>query len=237
MNNHPVAIISGASRGIGKACAIGLAQSGYQTCLIGRGKETLDAVFREMTSKDYPEPYITVFDLNDIKGIPQLIQNITAKFGRIDVLVNNAGRTCNGSLDIGLNELEAVINLNITAPFALLKAVVPVMQSQRHGYIFNIASRAGKVGFRNKGVYGASKFGLVGLTESLYRELSSDGISVTSICPGWVNTDLAREANSPLTAEEMIQPEDIMETINYLLRLSPNACVKEIVLECFKSIH
>jgi short-subunit dehydrogenase len=237
MTNLPVAIISGASRGIGKACAVGLAKLGYQTCLIGREKETLKVVSDEIIENNLSEPYLISINLNDIHLIPGIIEDIFVKFGRIDVLVNNAGQSNNHSLDAGIDEFEAVINLNLTAPFALLKAVVPLMKERQHGYIFNIASRSGKIGFEGKGVYAASKFGLVGLTEVLYRELASDGISVTSICPGWVNTELAFEGGTPLKAEEMIQPEDIMETLQWLLRLSAKACVKEVVLESFFSIH
>lgn len=184
MTNLPVAIISGASRGIGKACAMGLARLGYQTCLIGRNEETLKMASDEIAENNLPEPFLIAADLNDIHLIPGMIDIINTKFKRIDVLVNNAGQTNNHSLDAGIEEFEAVLHLNLTAPFALLKAVVPLMKKRRQGYIFNIASRSGKIGFEGKGVYAASKFGLVGLTESLYRELAADGISVTSICPG-----------------------------------------------------
>ena len=114
--------------------------------------------------------------------------------------------------------------------------VVPIMKKQGSGHIFNIASRAGKVGFAGKGVYGATKFGLVGLSESLYRELSEAGISVTAICPGWVNTELAQQGGTPLSEEDMIQPEDILKTIQWLLALSPNTRIKDVVIECNKSI-
>lgn len=110
------------------------------------------------------------------------------------------------------------------------------MKQQQSGYIFNVASRSGKVGFAGSGGYSASKFGLVGLNESLYRELTPQGIKVTALCPAWVNTKMAREAGTPLEAGEMIQPDDLFETIRWLLNLSSGACVKEVVITNPKSL-
>ena len=110
------------------------------------------------------------------------------------------------------------------------------MKSNKEGHIINISSRAGKYGFPGSGIYSASKFGLNGLTESLYREYVSTGVKVTTICPGWVNTDMAFEANSPYKAAEMIQPEDIVKAVKFLLDLSGPTCIKELVIESSKSI-
>jgi 3-oxoacyl-[acyl-carrier protein] reductase len=117
-----------------------------------------------------------------------------------------------------------------------LKEVVPLMKKRGKGHIFNIASRGGKTGFAGEGAYDASKFGIVGLSESLYRELAGEGISVTAICPGWVDTEMAQQGGATLLREEMIQPEDIMKTIQWVLKLAPNTCVREVVLEPTKSI-
>jgi len=124
-----------------------------------------------------------------------------------------------------------MLDTNLTAQFVFLQAIVPIMKEQKSGYIFNVASRAGKIGFAGSGGYNASKFGLVGLNESLYRELVPLGIRVTALCPAWVNTKMAYEAGSKLRQIQMIQPEDIFETIRWLLTLSLGACVKEVVIE------
>ena len=129
-----------------------------------------------------------------------------------------------------------MLDTNLTAQFVFLSAVIPVMKEQKSGYIFNVASRAGKIGFAGSGGYSASKFGLVGLNESLYRELTPLGISVTALCPGWVNTNMAYEAGTTLKGKQMIQPDDLFKTIKWLLSLSPGACVKEVVLETPYSI-
>ena len=86
------------------------------------------------------------------------------------------------------------------------------------------------------GIYGASKFALVGLSESLYRELAPLNIKVTTLCPGWVNTQMAKDANTPFPDEEMIQPDDILRAIRFLLNLSPHACIRELVIECTHSL-
>jgi short-subunit dehydrogenase len=124
--------------------------------------------------------------------------------------------------------------VNVTASLAFVQAVAPVMKDRHSGHIFNVASRAGKVGFADEGAYSASKFALVGLSESLYKELSASGIKVTSLCPSWVDTDMAQEAGTPLGHKDMIQPADLAKTIHWLLSLSPATCVKEVILECAK---
>jgi NAD(P)-dependent dehydrogenase (short-subunit alcohol dehydrogenase family) len=240
MEGHPVAIITGASRGIGKTCALGIANLGYQTVLIARNKNRLKEVAEEIlnnNSEKVPKPFILEIDVAEFNKTETAIQSVIEKFGRVDVLVNNAGIFYEGTSSISIKEFEELLATNLTAAFGLIKTIVPVMKKQGQGYIFNIASRAGKVGFADSGGYNASKFGLVGLSESLYRELSEFGISVTTICPGWVNTDMAFEAGTPIPADEMIQPSDIFKTIEWLLNLSPVTRIKEIVIESNKSIH
>jgi short-subunit dehydrogenase len=108
------------------------------------------------------------------------------------------------------------------------------MKKQHGGTIINVASIAGKIGFADFGVYAASKFGLVGLNEALYRELSPLGIKVTALCPGWVDTDMAKD--SGLTKKEMISTSDLVSTVRWFLSLSPAAVVKDIIIECRTSI-
>ena len=111
-----------------------------------------------------------------------------------------------------------------------------IMKAQKNGYIFNIASRAAKYGFADGGIYGSTKFAFLGLAESLYREFAPLGIRVTTLCPGWVNTEMAKKAGTPFKDEEMVQPDDLLNTIRYLLNLSENVCIKDIVFEMKKSI-
>ena len=236
MQNNQVALITGASKGIGKAISFGLAELGYQTILIGRNKEDLESVLKEISKKGGNEPAIFQLDITNTAEAKSIIKQIIEKYKRIDVLVNNAGIYFGGSSEISEDHFRKMLETNLTAQFIFLNVVIPVMKKQGSGYIFNVASRAGKVGFADSGGYSASKFGLVGLSHSLYRELNPHGIRVTALCPGWVNTKMAFEAGTILNEEQMIQPEDLFKTIKWLLSLSSGACVKEVVLETPYSI-
>lgn len=235
MTDKPVAVITGASRGIGRAIAEGLAADGYKTILIARSKDTLKRVGFEIVTKlsltKALSPDLCALDVTDEAAVQKTLEQIVETYGRIDVLVNNAGQWVAGSLDAPTDQVRAVLEVNVLAPYVLLQAVVPLMKKQGSGYLFNVASRAGTYGFAGTGTYCASKFALVGLSDSLHRELTPLGIKVTAICPGWVNTDMAIEAGTSLAAGDMIQPDDIAQTIRYLLHLSPTVCIKEIVLQ------
>uniref|UniRef100_UPI003216E2CA SDR family oxidoreductase n=1 Tax=uncultured Draconibacterium sp. TaxID=1573823 RepID=UPI003216E2CA len=236
MNTTKTAIITGAGKGIGKAIAIGLATLGYYTILAGRNLEQLEITASEIQENSRIIPKIIQLDITQTSEIKNAISSIVSEYKRIDILVNNAGVYFEGTLNISESDFRKMLDTNLTAQHTILKEVIPVMKKQNSGYIFNIASRSGKVGFAESGAYSASKFALVGLNEALYRELTPLGISVTALCPGWVNTEMANKAGTPLKENEMIQPDDLFLTIKWLLSLSPGACVKEIVLETPLSI-
>lgn len=230
------ALITGAGKGIGEAIAKGLAKLGYQTILIGRNQENLKRVANDIFENASLVPGIFPLDISNTKNMQETVKSVLSEYGRIDVLVNNAGIHFDGTLDISESDFKKMIDTNLLAQFNLTKKIVPVMKKQESGYIFNIASRSGKIGFEGSGAYSASKFAMLGFSESLYRELSPQGIKVTALCPGWVNTKMAFDAETPLAEGEMIQPEDLFKTIHYLLHLSPSAVVKEIVIEAPLSI-
>lgn len=238
MSAHPVAIVTGAGRGTGRAIAIALAEDGYRTVLIARSREQLESVTREIAQlgASISEPMVYDLDISDQEAVCRVGHLIVEQLGRVDVLVNNAGRWAGGALEVSDEQFQRLLAVNVAAALTLVQAVVPVMKKQGRGYILNVASRAGKVGFAEEGAYCASKFALVGLGESLYRELSPLGIKVTSLCPAWVDTDMAQQAGTPLPSEEMIQPQDLARTVRWLLGLSPAACVREILIECRHSI-
>ena len=231
-----VAIVTGASKGIGKTIAIGFGKMKLQTILIGRNSEDLKNVADDISKEGGTQPVLFSVDITDSKKVKETVAEVAEKFGRIDILVNNAGIHFGGSLDLPEQDFKTMLETNLVAQLVFAKEVVPVMRKQQSGYIFNVSSRSGKVGFSGSGGYSASKFGLLGLSESLYRELTPQGIKVTALCPAWVNTQMARQAGTPLDAEEMIQPEDLFETIRWLLNLSPGACVKEVVITNPKSL-
>lgn len=226
-----VAIVTGASRGIGACVAHGLAQDGFSLALTARSKESLEQVAQAIRSANKGVQVLTYpCDVSDSKAVSDMVSSVVDKLGRIDLLVNNAGMGKTGTLAISSEEFDEVLSVNLKGPFALLKAVVPTMKAQGGGTIINVASRAGKIGFAGWGAYAASKFGMVGLGESLYRELSPMGIRVTTLCPSWVDTDMAKGSTFP--KNQMLTPEDILKSIRYILSLSPAASVKELMIEC-----
>lgn len=139
-----------------------------------------------------------------------------------------------GTSQISFEDLSHMLDINLKAAFHFISLVVPIMKEQKSGTIINIASRSGKIAKPETGGYAASQFGLIGLNEALYRELSSEGIRVTAICPGWVDTEMG--SASGLTSADMLSTEDIVKTVRWLLSLSTPACVKEIFVETIKQV-
>lgn len=235
-SNHKVAIVTGATKGIGKAVALGLAQMNYQLVVIGRNEANLEQVADEINKISGLAALSFQLDITNTVAVNEVVETIVSQTGRIDILVNNAGIYFDGTLSISEADFKSMLDTNLMAQLVFTQAVVPQMKKQKSGYIFNVASRSGKIGFAESGAYSASKFGMVGLSESLYRELTPRGIKVTALCPGWVNTKMAFEAGTPLKPEQMIQPEDLMKTIQWLLTLSPGACIKEVVIDAPRSM-
>ena len=232
MPTDTVAVVTGASRGIGKSAALALAQEGYRTVLVARSEDALKAVADEIRVSGGKAPLIMPTDIADPDAIRQTVTATMDACGRVDLLFNNAGMFARGTLDLPLETYAQLLAVNLIGPLLFMQLIVPVMLKQGNGYIINLASRSGKIGFAGIGAYTASKFGMVGLGETVYRELAKKEIKVTTICPSYVNTDMTRLGGIPLPPHEMIQPDDIAETIRWLLRLSPAACVREVVIEC-----
>jgi NAD(P)-dependent dehydrogenase (short-subunit alcohol dehydrogenase family) len=234
MMDKKVAVVTGASKGIGKACALGLSRLGYHVVLASRSVDKLRELKNEILQQTNAGATVQALDVTDDASVQNFINVLTTTFGQVDVFVNNAGIDAQGTLGLNMATFDTLVSTNLRAPFMMLKYLVPLMEKSPEPYIFNIASRAGKVGFAHNGGYVATKFGLVGLNESLYREFATSPIRVTAICPGWVYTDMAQ--GSGLEPFEMIQVEDIVKTLGWLLSLSQQACVKEVVIEMKKSI-
>lgn len=234
-----IAIVTGASRGIGRCVAEGLAGLGYTLALVARSSRGLEEVLAHIRETT-PAPHnhlCFALDVADDKAVARAVSMTVEKLGGIDLLFNNAGDFKSGTLQLSREQFDNLLAVNLGGAFSFVRAVAPVMQRQRRGYIINVASRAGQMGFAGIGGYVASKFGFVGLGESLYRELSPLGIKVTTLCPSWVDTSLAKDAGTPLPSSEMIQPADIFRTVEWLLSLSPQTVVKDLVLECRSDVR
>jgi len=241
MFTQKVALVTGASQGIGKSLALGLAQDGYKLILVSRNfkklRETARKINKTTAANPDLEAEVAALDVSNYDQVNNLISNLDQKYGRIDVLVNSAGIGGHGTLSFRPEEFEKMLSINLVAPFCFFKHVVPLMKRNKSGYIFNIASRCGKVGVAGIGPYVSSKYGLVGLSEVIFRELAAHNIKVTTLCPGWVNTQMAMDTNCPHHPTDIIQTSDLLDTVRWLLNLSPPVRVMEILLECVPDIE
>jgi len=226
-----VALVTGASRGIGRALAVGFLKDGYRVVAMARSIDKLRSLATE-AHVDESELFCTSVEMGNEQSIVTAVKSIPADFGPLKVVVNNAAEGGAGSLELPFSKFQSLIQVNLCGPFRLLQEVVPTLVKNRDSMIINISSRAGRIGFAGWAAYGASKFGLSGMSESLHRELVGQGVKVTTLSPGWVNTDMAQEAGCAVKPNNMIQPEDIMKTIRWLLSLSHGACVPEVAIEC-----
>lgn len=225
-----VALITGASSGIGKALARALAEDGYRLAVVSRNPKKFDSLCEEFGCVALEA------DLEHDSGAFDLVEKFRGEFDRIDVLVNSAGVLHRGMYDLTPKEFEQMWRLNVRAPFFLIQGLLPMMESQGSGHILNVSSRSGKVGFPGAGAYSSSKFALNGLNEASYRGFAEKGIKVTALCPSWVDTPMARHAKCPLPPDERIPTADLAATMRWLLSLSPVSCVKEVVIECRSDI-
>lgn len=234
-----LAIITGASQGIGAVIAAGLATDGYRVVLIARSKQNLEKVHDEImrSNKHVQEPIVLPLDITDCTKADTEIKDIHQKYGAVDILVNAAAMFMDGSLSEPVDNFRKIMEIKCSLSIWNTENGDGDNESTRKTDIYLMsASRAAKYGFADGGIYGSTKFALLGLAESLYRELAPLGIRVTTLCPGWVNTDMAKKAGTPFKDEEMIQPDDLLNTIRCLLNLSENVCIKDIVFEMKKSI-
>lgn len=229
-NSPPVAFITGASRGIGHDVAQGLAKDGFKIFAVARTKDPLQKLCDSINELRPESASFLVCDVEDSTAISAAVSETVSRFGRIDLLFNNAGINRQGTVDISHEDFDAQLGTNLRGAFNVLKCVVPVMQKQSSGHIINVASIAGKYGFATAGAYCATKFALLGLNEALFRELVPLGIKVTALCPSWVNTLMAK--HGPMPGDKMIPTADILKTVRYLISLSPSTCLKEVVIEC-----
>lgn len=226
-----VAIVTGASRGIGLAIALELAGMGYSLGIISRSKTGIERAAADIRKQFSGLRVIpAAFDAADGESAENFISRMNTELGIVSVLVNNAGDYRKGTSSMTPDELQKLMDVNFLAAARFVRAVLPSMKKSGRGYIFNIASICGVHAFADVGGYSASKFALVGYSSALAQELAPFGIKVTALCPSWVNTQQA--AGAPVKPEEMIQPEDIAVTVRYLLSLGPTASIREIVIHC-----
>jgi short-subunit dehydrogenase len=227
------AIVTGASGGIGSAIAAMLHEEGFAVTLVGRDPDKLATVASSLQGG--PPVHTVSGSLAEETFLDQIVIEHTASYGSLDLLVNNAGVAGNREVgEITADFLDEQFAVNIRAVILLTSKSLPLLkaavQERKSAQIVNIASNAGKRGEATLASYSATKFGVVGFTESLHDELSTSGIKATAICPGLVNTQMADDYRDTVGADEMIAPSDIAEAIRMTIRVSRSCVVPEIVL-------
>jgi NAD(P)-dependent dehydrogenase (short-subunit alcohol dehydrogenase family) len=224
----PVAIVTGASRGIGFAISAELARRGYRLALLARDQKALEGAARRLGASA-PEVKTFACDVRDAAQVESAFEKVLAWAGRADVLVNNAGIGGFGAIHELSDEVwDDTLDTNLRGVFLCSRAVAPQMIRQRSGYIINISSLAGKNFFAGAAAYCASKWGLMGLTKCMAEDLRGYGIRVTAICPGSVHTEFSPHAGKD--PKKMLQPEDVARAAGWLLDQSPTSFASEIEL-------
>jgi 3-oxoacyl-[acyl-carrier protein] reductase len=183
-----VALVTGASQGIGRACALVLAAAGAKLALCARNQEKLDQLAAEIATQG-GEAAAFKIDVANEEEIKAGVKAVLARFGKVDILVNNAGVTRDQLvMRMKRADWDEVLNTNLTAPFLLTQAVIGSMLKQRWGRIINITSIFGQIGQAGQANYASSKAGLIGLTMAVAREVASRNITVNAVSPGWIET-------------------------------------------------
>ena len=217
---NKVAIVTGASTGIGRATSILFSAHGARVVLVSRSHDKLKEVGNTIRGMGNLCIAVTT-DVRDPTQVDSMARKALQEYGAIDILVNNAGVGIWGPLaESSMSDWDYIINTNLKGTFLCTRSVVPIMASQNRGFIINVASQAGKRGMPNLAIYCASKFGIIGLSESLKKELCPHGIRVFYICPGYVNTDFFTNSNfvKPSNIRRMVEPEDVARDILMLIR-------------------
>jgi NAD(P)-dependent dehydrogenase (short-subunit alcohol dehydrogenase family) len=229
------AIVTGASRGIGLAIARMLGEEGHALTLSSRRPENLDAAAQELREAGH-EVETVAGNMAAEEDVQRVVAAHRERFGRLDVLVNSAGVGIGAPVgDIQTKRLDLQLDVNLRAIVLFYREAEDLLKAAggEHGnaLVVNLASIAGKSGQGWLSVYSATKAAVIGWTQAMNKELNSEGIKSVALCPGFVDTDMTEFIREHVKQDEMIRPEDIAESVRFLLRVSPACVVPEIVFQ------
>jgi len=227
------ALITGGSSGIGLAIARALGEDGYAVTVSARRPDKLEAAVAGLKDEGL-EVTAAAADVTDEEQVKGLIADHKERYGRLDVLVNNAGVGIGGAVaETQTKHIDMQLNVNLRSYVIGSREAMPMLKEAgaEHGkaLIVNTASIAGKGGQGWLAVYSATKAGVIGLSQALQMEVGNDGIQVTALCPAFVDTPMTEWVREQVEPKDMIQPEDLAETVRLLLRTSPNCLIPEVV--------
>jgi NAD(P)-dependent dehydrogenase (short-subunit alcohol dehydrogenase family) len=227
------ALITGGSSGIGLAIARALGEDGYGITVAARRPEKLEAAADELRGAGI-EVNSFAANMADEEAVASIVESHREVFGRLDVLVNNAGVGIGEAMhELTTKYIDMQLGVNLRAVIIGTRESLPLLREagaeHRKALIVNTASIAGKSGQPWLSVYSATKAAVIGFSEATQKEVASDGIQVTALCPGFVDTPMTEYVRGQVKQEEMIRPEDIAESVRFLLRTSPGCLVPELV--------
>ena len=219
------ALVTGGSRGLGKAVAIALAKEGVNVAITGRNEQTLKDTVAELEAIGVKATYGS-FNVSEKEEVKAGIEQLTSSFGTFDILINNAGIAAfGGFLEMEEGQWEDIVKTNLFGPYYVSRAVVPGMVEKNGGDIINVSSTAGLKGNAVTSAYSASKAGLIGLSESLMFELRKKNIRVATLTPSTIASDMSKEVLKITDGnpETVLQPEDFAELIVDILKFNKRA--------------
>ncbi len=223
-----VAIVTGASRGIGRSIALTLARNGASLSLAARSEAALQAVQSEIEALGGRAASFPT-DVSSEPEVGRLVHRTVERFGRLDILVNNAGIGILGPLaEMTTEQWDRIMAINARGPFLLCREAIPYLQRQGQAFIINVASVVGVKGYVNQAAYSASKHALMGMSKALAKEVQKDGIRVHAICPGGVDTEMVSQLRPDLDRSVLMQPEEIADIVLFLVTRQGNAVIDEI---------
>jgi fengycin family lipopeptide synthetase B len=226
--DRKVAIVTGGSRGIGRAISVALAREGATVVLAARSVQTLAEAARLVREAGGRAETVPT-ELASEESIRNLVRVVADKLGRLDILINNAGITHSAKFEETKTEdLDRCWAINARAPFILCREALPLLRQAEAGYIVNISSVVGVKGYPLQSAYTASKHAMRGMSISLAEELRGTNIRVHVICPGAVDTGMVGNVRPDIRKEDLIQPEEIAELVLYLVMQRGNAVVDEL---------
>ena len=224
-----VAVVTGAGRGIGRATAMALAQEKARVVVVSRTLPEIEAVAEEIRKKDQ-EVLAIAADVSQKATVEAMVKQTLERFGQIDILVNNAGVAVNNPIPkIREEDWDFIMAVNLKGVFLCTQAVFNHMCARGNGHIINVASMAGKHGGANFGAYAASKFGVIGFTETTYNEGIKYGVKATAVCPGPADTKMRRD-NHEEDLARIMQPEDLADVILFVASQPARAHIAEVMV-------
>jgi 3-oxoacyl-[acyl-carrier protein] reductase len=227
----PIALVTGATLGIGRATAVALGRAGYKVGVCARTAAHVDGLLRDLRSEGI-EAAGRAADVSNPADVETLVGLVSRTLGPIDTLINNAGiARLRPFAELTLDDWDATMATNVRSLYLVTRAVLPGMRARKAGFIVNVASLAGKNAFVGGTAYVASKHAVLGFSKTLMLEVRKEGIRVLAICPGTVDTPLMRD-QSVLTPnlDRILKPEDVAQAILDALRMPSRALVSEIDL-------